>query len=539
MGLDRSPNNDPNIVCTVCNESFSENQECLLIAACNHKFHRICIEEHLSNSSECPTCKIHFDLSELRTCNSQSQLVHTQQLPIQDSQTEHNSIPLETNKNVTQNQKHKNSFRGKPRGAMAKHYNLRSASRNLFQDPNQMAQSDLSLPQSFNIGSEQLLDIRTPTPSRNTNRITAEQLRQAMPVNMNTTITSEYEKFNLMLEASLPRILENLNINLNSRNTEGSSSNQAYLPPQNSTNNMPNAHASSISRSNSSHTNFALRADRITSIIQNWNLKFDGSTHGLNVEEFLYRVRTLTAHDFDNDYSIICKNLHILLKDKALQWFWRYHKQVQNIVWDDFCAAIRYQYKDFKTDSDIGEELRNRKQKPGESFESFYESICSILDRMSTPLPEHQVMEMVNRNLRPEIRHELLYVPLYSLAHLRKLMQMRENLFVDDTCRRVQPPKPTNNPYSRRIVSEVEFENDDITENASMVDAVAQPTTSAICWNCDQPGHLWEDCMMDRSVFCYGCGAKKTYKPSCPKCSTKRLISSKNSFTQNHLMKKP
>lgn len=34
--------------------------------------------------------------------------------------------------------------------------------------------------------------------------------------------------------------------------------------------------------------------DKITSIIQNWNLRFDGSSTGLNVDEFLYRVRSLT-----------------------------------------------------------------------------------------------------------------------------------------------------------------------------------------------------------------------------------------------------
>lgn len=48
------------------------------------------------------------------------------------------------------------------------------------------------------------------------------------------------------------------------------------------------------------------------------------------------------------------------------------------------------------------------------------------------------------------------------------------------------------------------------------------------CWNCDQLGHHWQDCLYDRTVFCYGCGAKQVYKPNCLKCNAKRQNSSKN-----------
>ncbi|KAH8391468.1 hypothetical protein KR200_005498, partial [Drosophila serrata] len=39
-----------------------------------------------------------------------------------------------------------------------------------------------------------------------------------------------------------------------------------------------------------------------------------------------------------------------------------------------------------------------------------------------------------------------------------------------------------------------------------------------ICWNCRKEGHRYQDCTAPRKVFCYGCGARNTYKPSCQRC---------------------
>lgn len=157
--------------------------------------------------------------------------------------------------------------------------------------------------------------------------------------------------------------------------------------------------------------------DKIAYTIKKWNLHFDGSAQGLDVEEFLYRVKSLTADYFDDNYSLICKHLNILLTGKARYWFWRYRKQVPSIVWDDFCTAIRYQYIDFKSDADIRGELRNRKQRPGENFETFYDSVCVILNRLTTQIPETELIEIIKRNIRAEIRHELLYVPILNIKY--------------------------------------------------------------------------------------------------------------------------
>lgn len=320
-----------------------------------------------------------------------------------------------------------------------------------------------------------------------------------------------------------------------------------YNPqPQNSvfSNQSQNGQNSHIYNTARVDENFARRSDKITSIIQNWNLKFDGSTNGIRVDDFLYRLRSLTSDTFNNDFEIICRNLHILLTGKAREWYWNYHKQVQTIRWDEFCIALRYEYKDFRTNFDFMEEVRNRKMKPSESFEVFFEDVSSFLSRLDPPMPEADIIEILKRNLSPELRRELLYVPVYTIAHLRKLVQMRENLFGGDSLRRNIPPKFNPNFAARRTVAELDFSLEDDSCNASgfinpSVEAVQQTAMASKCWNCDSAGHHWEDCLQNKTVFCYGCGAKETYKPQCPKCSAKKISNSKNETRQNYFRPAP
>jgi len=80
------------------------------------------------------------------------------------------------------------------------------------------------------------------------------------------------------------------------------------------------------------------------------------------------------------------------------KWYWRYQKKFPRIV----CR-----YKDYRKGSEILEDIRRRKQKPGESFETFYDETMILSARMSASIPEEQLIEMLSRNLLPDIRHEL------------------------------------------------------------------------------------------------------------------------------------
>lgn len=273
--------------------------------------------------------------------------------------------------------------------------------------------------------------------------------------------------------------------------------------------------------------NRTIHADKITQVIQNWNLKFDGSSNGLQVEEFLYRVKSLTLDTFNGDFTIICRNLHILLTGKARDWYWRYHKQVKSVNWKDFCEALRCHYRECKSSFDIREEVRNRKQKPGETFDSFFDAISAIMDRLPTPMSDSELIEILARNLRTDIRQDLLYVPIHSIAHLRKLVQMREHFLNDESVKKTLSARNQNSNIPRRYISELdsnsnETEIENIEELACAIEAIRGKEVVTKCWNCEEVGHHWENCLKDRTIFCYGCGIKNVYKPNCIKCATRK-----------------
>lgn len=199
--------------------------------------------------------------------------------------------------------------------------------------------------------------------------------------------------------------------------------------------------------------NSTLSPEKITKIIQNWNVRFDGSPNGLRCEEFIYRIRCLTNETLNGNFDLVCRNLNVLLTNKARNWFWRFHKQVDRISWDNFCSALRHQYRDYRTSFDLHEDLRNRKQKPSQSF---YDSVTEIVDQLPNNIDESELVEIMTRNLRPEIRHELLYVKINSIAHLRKLCQMRENLFKDDLFKRNQFAKMNANVHNNRRIAKID-----------------------------------------------------------------------------------
>lgn len=527
-------------VCDICKETMNEGQDCLIISVCSHPFHRVCIESHLSTSSECPVCKHACELSELRT------LVIALKPPPPPKVT----------------------TRGKGRGAMIRQYNTRSASRNLFRDN----------PTSLNNSAEQQL-----TPNRNSG-VSDNYVISPFANNPNsnpnngTSVGIDYTEINRMIEASISRMYQTLNfsqaspanplhnIDLQPPNIDPNSvnnfrndmtscnpniasnipndvpnnnfvrnlnQNPNFNPNINNPSNLQlpgNSQASNFSSNTFSFNANNMHADKVTSIINNWNLKFDGSPNGLNIDEFLYRVRTLTKETFNNDFSVICKNLNTLLTGKAREWYWRYHKLVSTVVWDEFCLAIRSQYKDMKSSFDLREELRNRKQKQGESYDSFFDALSIIADRLARPMVEEEFIEIIARNLRPEIRQDLLYVPIRSLSHLRKLVQMRENFLSDEYVRKNLLQRNQNTNFvPRRLVAEIDHQQTMIdSETEYKVDAFQKIDIKNKCWNCDNIGHYWQDCLETRTIFCYGCGIKNVYKPQCEKCATRNLTNSKN-----------
>lgn len=193
-------------------------------------------------------------------------------------------------------------------------------------------------------------------------------------------------------------------------------------------------------------------------------------------------------------------------------WFWRYHRQVDNIEWTELAAALKRQYKEVYNDYDIKNDIRRIKQGQNETFDEYYDSIMGLSDRLRSPMTEEELFETMIRNLKSEIRHELLHINISSVAELRKAVRKHEK-FVGD----VQTMNRYRQVHGRVKISQISEEVGEI-ENEMVNDELNEIQGPVQCWNCAESGHTYKRCVKHRTIFCYGCGQKNVYKLNCKKC---------------------
>ena len=451
--------------CLVCETDLTLDVEWMK-TKCNHLFHRECAVGWVNASHNCPSCK---------------KLCHIRDLKSLSNKLKKNFIKQ-------------------------------------FKNKKQINYNDTSVCIEHDNSDDEIIEISdTMQPDKTNIKDDSRQLHSTMKdSNPNSTEKIDYNIIKQMIEQSFKQMFTDMTIKNQetSQTPENIQQETSFTRPSNNQTN-PNFSTRDSYRSNS-----YLSPEKITTIIQNWHLKFDGSSNGMRCEEFIYRVKALTHESLQDNYLALCNNLHILLSGKAKEFYWRYHKQVQVIEWKAFCAALRYQYQEHKSDSDIREEISQCKQKPGESFESYFDAINSIADKLTIAMTETELIERTVRNLRPDIRHELLYVPIHSIAQLRKLCQMRENFFKEETMKRNFVNRNVSNFSPHKNVSTVDF---DVKEESEMFVEAIRPdfNSKIVCHNCDEIGHKWDMCLRERKIFCYGCGAKNVYKPQCQICLAK------------------
>lgn len=258
---------------------------------------------------------------------------------------------------------------------------------------------------------------------------------------------------------------------------------------------------------------YDLRPEKVGYTIHNWRIKFSGDSKGMSVENFLYRVEALTRQTLNGNFSLLCDHISMLFESKASCWFWRYHKMTRVIVWPDLCSALRRQFKDSRTDVDLREIIRDRKQKLNENFDDFYDAIVEVSDRLTDPLDDKVLIEILRRNFLPEIQHEILNIHIESVSKLRDICRRRE-FFLQNIGRK---HLYTTSVVQRKQVNEIveEEENPPSQEEISAI--------VLTCWNCEGTGHRWHDCLEERRVFCYGCGQPNVFNPKCVKCKQKNF----------------
>ncbi|XP_023159122.1 uncharacterized protein LOC101459516 [Ceratitis capitata] len=327
----------------------------------------------------------------------------------------------------------------------------------------------------------------------------------------NATIFSNLDdRISLLLEQKLEAAMTNLfeRLNLNSQ------------PAQPAVNRSPDASVPQINmpRNNSTPVwptdanNFAINQDfpnqidqfrfsnissvpnsgRVAQLISNWDIKFDGSPK-LSVDSFLYRIECQVTDTLCGNYNLLCEHIQSLFLNEAKDWYWRYRRTIERVTWPSLCEALRTNFQQHKTDFEIKEIVRSRKQGQYECFDDFRNAVIKLAEPLQTPFTESELIEILQYNLRPRIRQQLLYVQINSLAELRRLCLKGESLINEIN-------KPTNSmantnlrPQPRRYINDLKAEDNLLAspEIEIEIDEISKQSakTKQVCWNCRREGH--------------------------------------------------
>lgn len=289
-----------------------------------------------------------------------------------------------------------------------------------------------------------------------------------------------------------------------------------------------------------------------------WGFKFDNLKGGLSVKAFLFRVNTL-KNTYEYRSEDVCKYFHVLLRGEPLDWYYQMLSSEPNPSWQTLQAKLLDRFKSNQTDLKIIRQMQNRRQGK-ESFESFYNDICSLNHSMEYPKSDKEIISILRENMDDLIRQRIFATETTSLT---KFLHICNDAY-DDVCRFRQTRKDFYNQRSHKVseIDEISMDDDIEVLEAKLKNAQRKRSQSHVnrsinidelsldeideifkqtkahktktnekltCYNCEKSGHGFMFCPLDRvGIFCYKCGKKEVKTSNCPKC---KLLNSKGSET--------
>lgn len=279
----------------------------------------------------------------------------------------------------------------------------------------------------------------------------------------------------------------------------------------------------------------------LTHTLSKWTVKFGGGAKDLAVDEFFFRVENLAAADHVHADSLVL-GLHVLLTGNASDFYWVQRRKYPNHSWAALKRAMIAHFAKQETDLEIRKLIMERRQVATEGFGDFCLAVECLAARLTRPMDDIELVEILRQNMSDRLQTCLLLHHTPNVDSLKASCRKFERLWA------TQSQFSKARTFNRRMaelgfddgpaqVSEIEGGDDLCVRespavNGSRVNSLgyevsalsqAKPPNRSeylICWNCDDIGHSFMDCSStDRKIFCYGCGAKNVYKPTCKKCS--------------------
>lgn len=255
--------------------------------------------------------------------------------------------------------------------------------------------------------------------------------------------------------------------------------------------------------------------------VENWDIVFTGDTRSMQVEDFLNRAKKLAKHERVGKRELLDK-IHYKLKGEASDWWFTREDHCR--TWETFENEIRFRFGNPNRDRGIRAQLRELRQKRGETFVAFVTEVEKLNQCLKHPHSSRTVFEIVWENMRPHYKSKLATTRVKNLEHLLDLNHRIDatdpNLYRSGQTTRneiqnIDAQGGSENEYSstddyfiNALQRKLKISNNVQKPNASSntQNSQAIDTFTVKCWNCQKAGHHWRTCNEAKLIFCYACG---------------------------------
>lgn len=233
-----------------------------------------------------------------------------------------------------------------------------------------------------------------------------------------------------------------------------------------------------------------------------------------------------------------------LLTGKALQWY--VAEGDMHETWPELVNAMKQRFLPPDYDYRLQIEISNRQQNSGETFAEYYTHMKSLFKCLSTPMSEAQQVCILKKNILQKYAIGVASTATTSLTRLTTICQRLDDVYNRDSNLTMpfQEPASFSRSFQRNSIRPRDLNVIDIDEKGEIYSdddrevcathAVRQKNTrkdttvkvqnstktnTAKCWNCNQSGHIFNDCSKPRQgKFCYKCGSPDVIVQNCTKC---------------------